>query len=165
MLASERLRTSRAPRKASRTSRGQPPVSWWRLHRGSLDAGLTLSSRARRWPAPASVSRGSPSHSAVTLQGLVQWTERSRWSAEHLTPMQLRTPSGQILTFRILQTFPSRRRSKRMGSSQAAPPLPRPGSLLLTAGLLRLPAGLAFVPKFRDWITAPAVGRPRRERV
>ncbi|KAG5195528.1 probable phospholipid-transporting ATPase IIB isoform X1 [Ovis aries] len=48
---------------------------------------------------------------------LVQWTESVGLTlvSRDLTSMQLRTPSGQILTFCILQTFPFTSESKRMG--------------------------------------------------
>lgn len=48
---------------------------------------------------------------------LVQWTESVGLTLVNrdLTSMQLRTPSGQILTYCILQTFPFTSESKRMG--------------------------------------------------
>uniref|UniRef100_A0A8C6AS65 Phospholipid-transporting ATPase n=1 Tax=Monodon monoceros TaxID=40151 RepID=A0A8C6AS65_MONMO len=48
---------------------------------------------------------------------LVQWTESIGLTLVNrdLTSMQLRTPSGQILTYCILQTFPFTSESKRMG--------------------------------------------------
>nr|XP_019571196.1 PREDICTED: probable phospholipid-transporting ATPase IIB isoform X2 [Rhinolophus sinicus] len=48
---------------------------------------------------------------------LVQWTERVGLTLVNrdLTSMQLRTPSGQILTYSILQTFPFTSEGKRMG--------------------------------------------------
>ena len=58
------------------------------------------------------------SHLAGPLQvALVQWTESVGLTlvSRDLTSMQLRTPSGQILTFCILQTFPVTSESKRMG--------------------------------------------------
>lgn len=82
----------------------------------------------------------------------MQWTESVGLTlvSRDLTSMQLRTPSGQILTFCILQTFPFTSESKRMGVIvRVRPPLPRPGSALLTAGLLRLPAGLCACPKIQ----------------
>lgn len=82
----------------------------------------------------------------------MQWTESVGLTlvSRDLTSMQLRTPSGQILTFCILQTFPFTSESKRMGVIvRVRPPLPRPGSALLTVGLLRLPAGLYACPKIQ----------------
>ncbi|XP_077730002.1 putative phospholipid-transporting ATPase IIB isoform X3 [Canis aureus] len=48
---------------------------------------------------------------------LVQWTESVGLTlvSRDLTSMQLRTPSGQILTYSILQMFPFTSESKRMG--------------------------------------------------
>lgn len=48
---------------------------------------------------------------------LVQWTERIGLALVHrdLSTMKLRTPTGQILTFEILQIFPFSSESKRMG--------------------------------------------------
>ena len=47
----------------------------------------------------------------------MQWTESVGLTLVNrdLTSMQLRTPSGQILTYCILQTFPFTSESKRMG--------------------------------------------------
>ncbi|XP_053520140.1 probable phospholipid-transporting ATPase IIB isoform X5 [Artibeus jamaicensis] len=48
---------------------------------------------------------------------LVQWTESVGLTLVNrdLTSMQLRTPGGQILTYRVLQMFPFTSESKRMG--------------------------------------------------
>ncbi|XP_074211409.1 putative phospholipid-transporting ATPase IIB isoform X5 [Camelus bactrianus] len=48
---------------------------------------------------------------------LVQWTESVGLTLVNrdLTSMQLRTPSGQVLTYCLLQTFPFTSESKRMG--------------------------------------------------
>ncbi|XP_054439770.1 probable phospholipid-transporting ATPase IIB [Pteronotus mesoamericanus] len=48
---------------------------------------------------------------------LVQWTESVGLTLVNrdLTSIQLRTPCGQILTYRVLQTFPFTSESKRMG--------------------------------------------------
>lgn len=48
---------------------------------------------------------------------LVQWTESVGLTLVNrdLTSMQLRTPSGQILTYSVLQTFPFTSEGKRMG--------------------------------------------------
>ncbi|XP_030873212.1 probable phospholipid-transporting ATPase IIB [Leptonychotes weddellii] len=48
---------------------------------------------------------------------LVQWTESVGLTlvSRDLASMQLRTPSGQILTYCILQMFPFTSESKRMG--------------------------------------------------
>ncbi|XP_036891947.1 probable phospholipid-transporting ATPase IIB isoform X3 [Sturnira hondurensis] len=48
---------------------------------------------------------------------LVQWTESVGLTLVNrdLTSMQLRTPGGQILTYRVLQVFPFTSESKRMG--------------------------------------------------
>ena len=48
---------------------------------------------------------------------LVQWTESVGLTlvSRDLASMQLRTPSGQILTYSILQMFPFTSESKRMG--------------------------------------------------
>lgn len=47
----------------------------------------------------------------------MQWTESVGLTlvSRDLTSMQLRTPSGQILTYSILQMFPFTSESKRMG--------------------------------------------------
>lgn len=48
---------------------------------------------------------------------LVRWTESVGLTLVHrdLTSLQLKTPSGQILSFHILQIFPFTSESKRMG--------------------------------------------------
>lgn len=48
---------------------------------------------------------------------LVQWTESVGLTLVNrdLTSMQLRTPGGQILTYRVLQMFPFTSEGKRMG--------------------------------------------------
>ncbi|PNI19274.1 ATP9B isoform 13, partial [Pan troglodytes] len=48
---------------------------------------------------------------------LVQWTESVGLTlvSRDLTSMQLKTPSGQVLSFCILQLFPFTSESKRMG--------------------------------------------------
>lgn len=48
---------------------------------------------------------------------LVQWTESVGLTlvSRDLASMQLRSPSGQLLTFSVLQTFPFTSESKRMG--------------------------------------------------
>lgn len=55
---------------------------------------------------------------SVSLQvSLVQWTESVGLTlvGRDQSSMQLRTPSGQILNFTILQIFPFTYESKRMG--------------------------------------------------
>ena len=93
------------------------------------------------------------SHLTGPLQvALVQWTESVGLTlvSRDLTSMQLRTPGGQILTYCILQTFPFTSESKRMGVIvRVCPPLPQPESALLTAGPLRLLAGLYACPKIQ----------------
>ncbi|XP_060987095.1 probable phospholipid-transporting ATPase IIB isoform X4 [Dama dama] len=55
--------------------------------------------------------------SSAPKVALVRWTESVGLTlvSRDLTSMQLRTPSGQILTYCILQTFPFTSESKRMG--------------------------------------------------
>ncbi|TKC49240.1 hypothetical protein EI555_010561 [Monodon monoceros] len=65
-------------------------------------------------------SRGASALTCLTglpQVALVQWTESVGLTLVNrdLTSMQLRTPSGQILTYCILQTFPFTSESKRMG--------------------------------------------------
>ncbi|XP_044098720.1 probable phospholipid-transporting ATPase IIB isoform X6 [Neovison vison] len=52
-----------------------------------------------------------------TQVALVQWTESVGLTlvSRDLASMQLRSPSGQLLTFSVLQTFPFTSESKRMG--------------------------------------------------
>lgn len=58
---------------------------------------------------------------------LVQWTESVGLTLVNrdLTSMQLRTPSGQILTYSVLQTFPFTSEGKRMGVIVRVRPGPR----------------------------------------
>ncbi|EPY85863.1 hypothetical protein CB1_000345001 [Camelus ferus] len=59
----------------------------------------------------------APSLAGVLHVALVQWTESVGLTLVNrdLTSMQLRTPSGQVLTYCLLQTFPFTSESKRMG--------------------------------------------------
>ena len=58
-----------------------------------------------------------PSHHLFFQVSLVQWTESVGLTlvGRDQSSMQLRTPSGQILNFTILQIFPFTYESKRMG--------------------------------------------------
>lgn len=67
----------------------------------------------------------------------MQWTESVGLTLVNrdLTSMQLRTPGGQILTYRVLQMFPFTSESKRMGV------IVRVGAACPHAGLLRASEG------------------------
>lgn len=56
-------------------------------------------------------------HSCFTQVELVRWTQSVGLTLVNrdLNSLQLKTPSGQILSFYILQTFPFTSESKRMG--------------------------------------------------
>lgn len=87
----------------------------------------------------------------------MQWTESVGLTlvSRDLASMQLRSPSGQLLTFSVLQTFPFTSESKRMGIIVRVAwslVLPRAGARLGARPCSdRLCCLLGFETKSRNW--------------
>ncbi|XP_057555052.1 probable phospholipid-transporting ATPase IIB isoform X4 [Hippopotamus amphibius kiboko] len=96
---------------------------------------------------------------------LVQWTESVGLTlvSRDLTSMQLRTPSGQMLTYCILQTFPFTSESKRMGVIVRPRPLQQQQRGLRTSGFTSVflqdtsTAEITFYMKGADVAMSPIV--------
>ncbi|XP_044158831.1 probable phospholipid-transporting ATPase IIB isoform X2 [Bufo gargarizans] len=80
---------------------------------------------------------------------LVQWTESVGLTLVNrdLTSMQLKTPSGQILTFFILQIFPFTSESKRMGII-----VREESSGDITFYMKGADAAMASIVQYNDWL-------------
>lgn len=75
--------------------------------------------------------RGASRLAVLPQVALVQWTESVGLTlvSRDLASVQLRTPSGQVLTYSLLQTFPFTSESKRMGVIVRVRAAPRPWGL------------------------------------
>ncbi|XP_040841083.1 probable phospholipid-transporting ATPase IIB isoform X1 [Ochotona curzoniae] len=80
---------------------------------------------------------------------LVQWTESVGLTlvSRDLTSMQLRTPSGQVLTFCILQMFPFTSESKRMGVI-----VRDEATAEVTFYMKGADAAMAAIVQYNDWL-------------
>ncbi|KAM5304023.1 putative phospholipid-transporting ATPase IIB isoform 3-T3 [Glossophaga mutica] len=80
---------------------------------------------------------------------LVQWTESVGLTlvSRDLTSMQLRTPGGQILTYRVLQMFPFTSESKRMGII-----VQDESTAEITFYMKGADAVMASVVQYNDWL-------------
>ena len=87
----------------------------WNQTSSRTAGGALAASLLPSWP-PWWAACGLRSHWSPQV-ALVQWTESVGLTLVNrdLTSMQLRTPSGQILTYYVLQMFPFTSESKRMG--------------------------------------------------